>query len=208
MGAGVGEEQPLLEEPAKGYGRHTCRPFPFPTCQLLACVSPWLNRARSRYQRTLGNTAFGQFQERERESRRVRNDSKQAKDWPRMLSLSLYHFVSLINEHLEGREPIHLYVTRVHHMFSDGGRVFTVLPVEDFIFSPTAEWLAVPPCGRNVSPSSINIRFHHVNLLWTTNVGIPSASGSFECLCVAGPPRLDLRVAWHGQSCSWLATGT
>ena len=145
---------------------------------------------------------------RERDRRRVRNDSKQAKDWHRMLSLSLYHFVSLINEHLEGREPIHLYVTRVHHMFSDGGRLFTVLPVEDFIFSPTAKWPAVPPCGRNVSPSSINIRFHHVNLLWTTNVGIPSSSGSFECLCVAGPPRLDLRVAWHGQSCSWLATGT
>lgn len=70
VGAGVGEEeQPLLEEPAKGYGRHTCRFFPFSTCQLLACVSPWLNRARSRYQRSLGNTAFGQFPERETEQK-------------------------------------------------------------------------------------------------------------------------------------------
>ena len=50
VGAGVREEeQPLLEEPVKGFGRHTCRFFPFSTCQLLACVSPWLNRARSRY---------------------------------------------------------------------------------------------------------------------------------------------------------------
>lgn len=70
VGAGVGEEeQPLLEEPAKGYGRHTCRFFPFSTCQLLAYVSSWLNRARSRYQRSLGNTAFGQFPERETEQK-------------------------------------------------------------------------------------------------------------------------------------------
>ena len=70
MGAGVGEEeQPLLEEPGKGYGRHTCRFFPFSTCQLLACVSPWLNQARSHYQRSLENTAFGQFQERETEKK-------------------------------------------------------------------------------------------------------------------------------------------
>lgn len=150
---------------------------------------------------------MGSFKRERQSRRRVRNDSKQAKDRHRMLSLSLYHFVSLINEHLEGREPIHLYVTRVHHMFIDGGRLFTVLPVENVIFPPTAKWLAVPPCERNVSPSSINIRFHHVNLLWTMNVGIPSASGSFECLCVAWASQIGSQscMTWTELqlTCNW-----
>lgn len=162
-GAGVREEeQPLLGEPAKGWGRHTCRFFSFPQLPSLASVSPWLNPARSHCHRRLGNTACkgqlprGRFQERDRAGEGWRMLVN------RTLRLSLYYFASLVNEQLESRELIHLCGTRVHHVFSDCGRLFTALPVEDFIFPPTAKWLAVPPCGRNISPLSINIRFHRV----------------------------------------------
>lgn len=69
--------------------RHTCRFFPLfnmpITCLCLFFAKP---EPEAAIQRGMGLTAFGQFPE-ERQSRRVRNDSNQAKDWHRMLSLSL-----------------------------------------------------------------------------------------------------------------------
>lgn len=86
-------------------------------------------------------------------------------------------------------------------------QIFHRPPCRRFYIPPTAKWLAVPPCGRNVSPLSINIRFHHVTCFgqWMWAYQVPTEA--LRVFVWLRHLRLDLRVAWHGQSCSWLAAG-
>lgn len=120
----------------------------------------------------------------------------------RLLKWSLSYFTSLVNEDFEGREFIHICVpitdlyicfwwSRLHHVFNDCSRLFTALPVEDFISLQIAKWLAVPPCGRYISPC-------FGQWMWPFQVSPKALRRAFVWF---SHPRLDPRVrSWNRAS--------